>query len=81
MMILSATPALDVAEFSQVTMVEASQKFFLILYIALRKEKNALLSLKVQRLALIFLVTLGHSCPVWPRNWFIKKCQKKSLTL
>jgi len=31
----------------------------------------------VQRLALIFLVTLGHSCPVWARNWFIKKCKKK----
>jgi len=27
----------------------------------------------VPRLALIFLATLGHYCPVWAINWFIKK--------
>ncbi len=34
----------------------------------------------VQRLALIFLVTLGHSCPIWAINRFIKKCSQKRLT-
>ena len=27
----------------------------------------------VQRLALILLITLDHSFPVWLKNWFIKK--------
>ena len=28
---------------------------------------------RVQRLALILLITLDHSFPVWLKNWFIKK--------